>query len=385
VAIEQAGQNLNIQVSGFGAAGRGGIAAAAVGRGGFGLAPPATADAVAYAPTYYPGVSQSSDAQAVTVALGAEIANVDFAIQMVRTARITGLVATLDGRPVTFGNVQLINESGRGPGMNLGGRIAGDGSFAINMVPPGRYTLRARGGERDNPQFAQQSIAVADGEVQHLTITLAPGATISGTVTFQATTSATVPDASQVRLVAPTTDFAAPGPNPVARVERSGQFTLSGVMAGSHWLRAQGTPRGWMIRSVTLDGRDVTDTPFDVRGGQAVTGMAIVFTDRVSEINGTLTDNQNTPLTEYTVLAFPTDDSLWRPQSRYIMTSRPDQTGRFQLRGLPPGNYYLAAIDPEEAGEWFEPAFLQPLVGTAARISLGEGDVKTQDFKLAAQ
>jgi hypothetical protein len=269
--------------------------------------------------------------------------------------------------------------------MNLGGRIGGDGSFAINMVPPGRYTLRARVGDRDNPQFAQQSIAVADGDVQELAITLAPGATISGTVTFQAANSATVPDASQVRLVAPTTDFATPGPNPVARVERNGQFTLSGVMAGSHWLRAQSNMRGWMIRSVTLDGRDVTDTPFDVRGGQSLTGVAVVFTDRVSEINGTLTDNQQTPQTEFTVLAFPTDASLWRPQSRYIMTSRPDQTGKFQLRGLPPGDYYLTAIDPEEPGQWFEPAFLQPLVGTAARISLGEGDVKTQNFTLAAQ
>ena len=34
--------------------------------------------------------------------------------------------------------------------------------------------------------------------------------------------------------------------------------------------------------------------------------------------------------------------ALWRPLSRQIMTARPDQTGKFQLRGLPAGEYYLA-------------------------------------------
>ena len=45
----------------------------------------------------------------------------------------------------------------------------------------------------------------------------------------------------------------------------------------------------------------------------------------------------------------------------------------------------MTAVDPEEAGEWFEPTFLEPLVTSAARLSLGEGDVKTQNFKFTPQ
>ena len=85
---------------------------------------------------------------------------------------------------------------------------------------------------------------------------------------------------------------------------------------------------------------------------------------------------------DYTVLAFPTDSSLWRPQSRQIMTARPDQTGKYRIRGLPPGDYYLATVDPAEQGEWFEPAYLDEHRAGAARVTLGDGDVKTQDFKV---
>lgn len=43
----------------------------------------------------------------------------------------------------------------------------------------------------------------------------------------------------------------------------------------------------------------------------------------------------------------------------------------------------MVAVDPSEPGEWFEPAYLdQPRAG-AARVSLGEGDVKTQDFRVS--
>ena len=103
------------------------------------------------------------------------------------------------------------------------------------------------------------------------------------------------------------------------------------------------------------------------------------------KVGDTITDDRNTPITEYTVLAFPQDESLWRPQARQIMTTRPDQNGKYQLRGLPPGRYYLVAVDPAEQGEWFEPAYLSAHIACATSVSLADGDVKSQDFKLRVQ
>ena len=111
--------------------------------------------------------------------------------------------------------------------------------------------------------------------------------------------------------------------------------------------------------------------------------VAIALTDKLSEINGNVTDQQGVPVPDFTVLVFSTDAAFWRPQSRQIMTARPDQTGRYRIRGLPPGDYYVATVDPAEQGEWFEPAYLDAHRGGAAQVTLGDGDVKTKDFKVS--
>lgn len=347
--------------------------------------PDVTTQRVALAPTYYPGVTQMSSAQPVVVAAGAEATGVSFGVLVVRTALIRGQVTMSDGKAPARGNVMLMPEGsvGAGPGSTLGSGIQANGSFSIGYVPPGQYTLRARGGTNESPQFAQQSISVGDGDTQNVSLILAPGTTLSGTVSFQGSGAVSAPDPGQVRVMAQAADGAEFGVSN-ARVDREGRFTMTGLAAGSFWLRAQGNLRGWALKSILVDGHDALDAPFEVRGSQPVSGISVVFTDRISEINGTLTDRQQQPLSGYTMLAFPTDADLWRPQTRRIMTARPDQNGRYQLRGLPPGDYYVTPVDAIEPGDAYEPAFLAQRVANAARVSFGEGESKTQSFTLSS-
>jgi hypothetical protein len=65
------------------------------------------------------------------------------------------------------------------------------------------------------------------------------------------------------------------------------------------------------------------------------------------------------------------------------VTARPDQTGKYRLRGLPPGDNYVATVEPSQQGEWIEPAYLDEHRMGAARLVLSEGDVKTKDFKVS--
>jgi hypothetical protein len=340
---------------------------------------------VNYAPTYYPSATSVNDARAVIVGVSQEVSDINVSLQLVRTSRIAGRVMNPDGTPTTGGNVNLMPDSaaGRGAqiGQNYGSRIQRDGSFSIGNVPPGRYLLRARG-DGDAPQFGTQPLSVDGGDVGDITVVLSAGATITGTISFQPG-AAQVPEITQVRIGAPTTDQTAFGPQANARVDKDGRFTLTGVSTGPHLIRPSGgNMRGWSLKSVTLDGRDITDTPIEVRAGQTLSNVAIVFTDKVTEVSGTITTESGTPMPDFTVLAFPTDNSLWRPQARQIMTTRPDQTGKYRLRGLPPADYYIVTVDPTEQGEWFDPAYLDAHRAGAARVTLAEGDVKTQDFRV---
>ena len=365
---------------GFG--GRGGRGG---GRGQGGPAGPPDQEQINYAPTYYPGVPSVNEAKPVSVGLSQEALDISFSMQLVRVSRISGIVSNPDGTPVTSGNINLMADSGGARanqiGMNFGGRIQWDGAFTINNVAPGRYILRARGDDSETPQFASQPVSVNGDDLSDLTVVLSAGATISGTVSFLPGSSP-VPDITQFRITAPATDQSDVGPQSNARVDKDGHFTLSGVSAGAHLIRPSNGSRTWILKSVTVGDRDVTDTPFQVRSGENLANVAVVFTDKQSEINGTLTTENGTPVPEFTVLAFPADASLWRPQARQIMTARPDQTGKYRIRGLPPGDYYLATVDPSEQGEWFEPAYLDEHRSGATRVVLGDGDVKTKDFKV---
>jgi hypothetical protein len=387
--------NLTFAAPGGGRGGRGGGAAGAIAAeagalGGGNVAAlfaPNDESQRAYAPTFYPGVASVAEAAPITLGLSQQSLDVDFGLQLVPVARISGYVANPDGSPTRRGNVNLTTEvmaGGRGNqlGNNYGSRISGDGTFSISNVPPGRYILRARGNDAQWPQYATLPVTVAGADIPDVSIMVAQGATIIGTVSFPPLQTA-LPDMGQVRISSVSID---PGlTNSQARVEQDNSFKIVAVAAGLHLIRPGGQLRGWSLKSVLLDGRDITDTPIEVRSGQEITRVLMTFTDAVNEINGTLTTDRGVPITDYTVLAFPIDSSLWRAQSRHIATARPDQNGKFWIRNLPAGSYYVATVDPTQQGEWFEPDYLEEHRVGAANVTLGEGDTKTQDFKIRIQ
>ncbi len=365
-----------------GAGGRGNVAALLGGAG-------EDQDQLNYAPTYFPGVGSINEARPITVGVSQEVLDVDFGLQLVRTSRVSGHVENPDGTRPSGGNISLTPDGatgGRGAlGTNYGSRISWDGSFNIGNVPPGRYTLRARSNDDETPLSASQPLAVGGGDLTDVSIMLRTGGSLSGTVAFQSTQTPVPNDLTQVRVSAPSTDPSDVGPNLNARVDKDGSFTLDGVPPGPHLIRPNGggALRGWTLKSVAIDGRDITDMPIEVKSGQRTGNLTLTFIDRLTEIDGAVTDEKGVPVTEFTVLAFSTDASMWRPQSRQIMTARPDQTGMFKIRGLPAGEYYVVTVDPAEQGEWFEPAYLDQHRVGAMRLTLSDGDVKTQNFSVS--
>ena len=56
--------------------------------------------------------------------------------------------------------------------------------------------------------------------------------------------------------------------------------------------------------------------------------------------------------------------------------------GKFTLRNLLPGEYLLAAVTDIDNGEWLDPAFLDQIAPNALKLSLAEGEKKTQDIRI---
>ncbi len=366
-------------------------------RSGGGEATDPSGENTGYAPTYYPGTSSVADAQRVTVALGQEQTSVIFSLIATRLVRVTGAVLNSHGTPMQTGAVMLTPASTRvnAPALNatLTGRIDGSGQFRVINVPPGRYVAQvraqigrggpaARGANAAIAEFGRQEITVGAEDLNGVVILTGPGARVSGQIV---TDTGVAPSlrAQQITVMARPVnlDPSSPGGG-VGRVNDDFTFELNGVF-DPRVIRVN-APQGWTLKSVLLNGQDVTDFPLDLPPGQAVAGMQIVLTERATDLSGRVTDARSRPVTDVTVVIFPADEERWVYQSRFIRAARPDQDGRYQISGLPPSDDYLAiAVQGLEEGQAGDPEFLATLRAHAARFSLGEGETRALDLRFA--
>jgi hypothetical protein len=139
---------------------------------------------------------------------------------------------------------------------------------------------------------------------------------------------------------------------------------------------------GWSIRSVRLNGSDITDAGVDIKPGEDISGLEIELTNKLSAVSGLVTDTRGQAVKDYTAIAFSQDPEKWKSFNRYQGTGRPDQDGRFKISGLPPGEYYIVAVDKIEQGQSTDPDFLEAIRTKATVITIHEGETRTVDLKI---
>jgi hypothetical protein len=356
-----------------------------------------------YPGTYFPGVIDVSQAQTLTATLGQEVSSIGFSLVPARLSRVSGTVMGSDGRPLAGAVVMIRARTGTGPlrmilGNVVGNQVRADGTFQLTNVPPGDYTLDVQQRPRNirNPQdlnlaqleFASMPISVSGGDIDNLTLVTTPGVTVSGRVVYQGQSA---PRATMQVTAAPPQG----GPAPVgalinARVLGAGRVNADGTLelrglAGPQLIRVQGIPVGWALKSITLDGADITDTGYDFRPGNNMTGLVITLTDRLTDVTGSVRDARGQPVTDYVLVAFPEDAKLWAPQSRFVQTARPNQNGTFNIKALPPGRYLAAVVPSLETGLQNDPALLAQLRPHAQSFSLAEGQMLNLNLEMTAQ
>jgi hypothetical protein len=139
----------------------------------------------------------------------------------------------------------------------------------------------------------------------------------------------------------------------------------------------------WSVKAVLHNGIDITDTPIDFVPGQTVDGFEVVLSRKRTELSGQIIGEKGAPETDATVVVFSEDPARWGFGTRYVRTARPNQDGRYTLRGMPPHDYLILAVKDLEPGQFQDPEFLDSMRPQAQRISLGENETRVQDLKLA--
>src|SRR5207244_6562732 len=122
---------------------------------------------------------------------------------------------------------------------------------------------------------------------------LAHGGRVSGRILFNAAPSSPcttvrvdawnseLEDANASRMIAP--------PIGAAAVKPDGTFTIQDVVGRSE-LRVSNLPRGWVVKAIVREGRNLLNVPVDFKNGDELSGVEILLTDKLGELSGTVID-----------------------------------------------------------------------------------------------
>jgi hypothetical protein len=361
--------------------------------------PPTT---LGFSQVYFPGVLTPNAAGIITVGAGEERGGVDFSVELVRTAALEGMVVTPGGvRPESvqlaltpragggavsggLGNTMLVTTAVAG--MSLGGRrVNADGTFSYGGVTPGSYTLRASAvGDGGAQLWAAVDVTVDGHTHSGLSLVLQEGLTIAGRLVFDADGVDPPDNFSRARInFVPAAGGVVMMNVSSTRITADG-FSAAGLIPGS--LRVIGaftTPEAnWILKSAIIKGRDALDLPFELEPGDTITDAVLTFTNRTQQLTGTLSDASQRPAPDFTIVVFPEDRALWT-STRRVRTGRPGTDGRYAITDLPSGTYRMAAvtdIGPEEVRDL---ALLEELAAASIVFTLGDGETKVQDLRIA--
>lgn len=337
-----------------------------------------TASAIGYPPIYYPGTPSAGEARRIRIGLGEESQNINLTLVTARYAVVSGIVLNSLNSPASA-TVQLFTGDPVAGEQVAPVRAASNGMFTLRNVPPGVYRLNAydvrpAGGA---PESASVPISVTGEDVTTLTVVTAPDATASGRVIFEDGAPVNAPLFVRGLNMIPGAPFSSTS----ARANPDRTFEL-GSVAGRWTFRTGTLPEGWFFKSVTHEGVDITDTGYDFRPGQRVSGLEIRLTRRATSFSGTVRDARGDSAGDYTVVVFSTNADRWGYQTRFIGSARPDQDGKFTIRGLPPDQYFVVALEYVETGQEFDPEQLAVWKALATTVELREAETKTLSLKL---
>jgi len=358
--------------------------------------------AEAYSPTFFPGVREIAGAAIVKLGPSEEHLGVDFPLALTPSLKLSGVVATASGASPSAARVTifpagayvpgvqaLLGASGSGSAASLGGitsvATSSQGAFSISGLAPGTYTILAQGaprGARDFSLWSSSSVQINDRDVSGFAVSLQAGLSVSGRVVVE--DGKPTPSGLRIALTGAIPGQPGVAPAPVT-VSADNEFVISGLAPGRYRLVVNGLPSPWIMKSAQLGSTDMADSAADLVSAAEQPQMQIALTDRSSELYGVFSDAAGQPATDYFVIAFPADREWWIVDSRRIRAARPAVDGHFSFTSLPAGSYRLAAVTDVEPGEWFDAAFLDSILPGSIAVTLGEGERKQTDLRIASR
>lgn len=330
----------------------------------------------AYAPTYYPGVLDASQASAVDLKGGDDISGVVFRLVRARAVRISGIVRNANGESAKSAMVQMFPRPtgmmNSGPNM----RMTDDkGAFTFTGIMPGAYALIVRGTIDDQQMFGRADIDVGTSPLDNVLVNASTGAELEADVHLDGPVDLSK---GAVRLYLSPDETMLPVPGSTVQLkEGASTVTFTKVYDGNYNLRAAGLADDSYLSKAVFDEKDVTVEPLKVHGGGK---LDITISSNGAHLEGSVFDKDHQPVTSATVVLVPEESR--RSRLDLFRTANSDQYGHYVLRGIPPGTYKIFAWEAIDYGAYQDPDFLKSYEDQGRTLQLAPGERSSPELKV---
>jgi hypothetical protein len=270
---------------------------------------------------------------------------------------------------------------------SLQGITDGVGVFTIAGVMPGEYQLSSafsygdsRTGEENISLWARATVSVGDEPIAGLTVTMRPGVTYSGRVVFEGSPDPVPPMEGTIPVSLQPAGATLWRSFP-ARVAPDGTFTSIGDPPGRYILNVY-SPPGWSVQTMMHNGVALVDDLIEI-GDRDVSGLVLTYSRTATRIAGTISGITGTTDAVTDVFVFSADGAAWREgvfATRRVRRVKMTSAKAYEVGGMAPGEYYIAAVSTKFTANWQTPEFLERLTAGASRVRLGASEQKTLDL-----
>jgi len=350
---------------------------------------------------YFPGTLDPESAAPVAMTAAAEVRGIDFSIRPIATFRIRGRVTS----PIALAQPNARGAGGAGriaapgapiqltltrggsaaapAGMPMGGpgattRVNTDGTFEIDGVVPGSYTLTAIARMPPSGDYITRTrLEVGNADVNNVNLALSPGVTIQGRLTVEQPPPADF-KLTQLRVQLNSTDAVRLNRN--APVQEDGTFKLESVPPGDYRVFVT-VPRAGCcyLESGRAGSQDAVGGVITVSAGQDLP-MQLQMGFTTGSVSGSVVDQRGDRYPGALATLVPDGPRRGRPNAYFAAST--DQDGKFNFSAVPPGSYKLFAWEEIPSGAYQDPVYLRRFEDRGRPVRVEKSASTTVDVRV---
>ena len=247
-----------------------------------------------------------------------------------------------------------------------------DGKFTVRAVPPGSYTIMAESFEGENRMRGSADVDVGDRSVDNAQVVMQPGFDLPVTVRLEGQGTL---DFSSVAVNLQPRQRGRNMGGGGGRAGEDGKLLVRQMFNGHYDVVVGGLPDNHYVKSVRAGEMEVlTDGAHVLPGMQ----MDVLISPNGGKLSGTVVNEKGDVVSSATIVLLAPK----APLMRRLKTASVDQQGQFQMSGIAPGDYLLAAMEEVEGGEYWEPEFLTKNEKLIEKLSIRESATLSKALKV---